>query len=398
MISPSTLDRCDDSRICVSVGIIAWNEEEAIEAALLSLWQQTLFKEISRRGLRAEIICLANGCSDRTAELARDFFESVENDPQSSAVCCRVVEVAERGKNHSWNLYVHRYSATSAACLFFMDADIVIHEQDALWKMYCTLEDSPSASVSVDAPIKDIAFKSRPSPLERISLTASGLTRTVPAQVSGQLYCIRTPIARRIFLPKDLAACEDGFIKALVCTDFLTSRMCPDRVVLVEDAAHVFESYRHPLDVLRNQKRQMIGQTIVHILIDKHLKNLPLADRLNMAAVVRMKETSDRDWLKRLIAQHLRDIKYFWRLFPNLLRFRFERWCALPMAKRITHFPSLIAGYFLTLVASRMAYNALKRGSINYWPDTRSPGLKQLVTSPASDSPSQGLVTTAVQP
>ena len=48
------------------------------------------------------------------------------------------------------------------------------------------------------------------------------MTGSASAQLCGQLYCIRAEVARNIYLPKDLCACDDGFIKALVCTDFLT--------------------------------------------------------------------------------------------------------------------------------------------------------------------------------
>jgi len=385
MIAATTPDRSNDTDICVSIGIIAWNEEEVIEAALESLWQQTLFSEIGRRGLRAEIICIANGCSDRTAAIARRFFERIKTDAVADSVHGRVVEVSERGKNNSWNLFVHSLSASHAAALFLMDADIVIQGEETLWNMFGALEESSLASVAVDEPLKDIALNPRKSISERISVATSGMTRMGRAQMSGQLYCIRAGIARQIFLPRDLAACEDGFIKALVCTDFLTSNICPDRVVQAKKAAHIFQSYRTLLDVLRNQKRQMIGQTIVHILIDKYLKELPVSERLDMANAIRARECSDRDWLKRLIAQHLRDIRFFWRLFPNLLRFRYERWRALPLRRRISHLPSAFTGYVVTLLASHMAFRFLKQGSINYWPDTRSPGLKDFVPSPASE-------------
>jgi hypothetical protein len=264
--------------------------------------------------------------------------------------------------------------------------------------MYCALEHSPNASVTVDQPLKDIALNGRKSLAEHISLATSGMTRTALAQLSGQLYFIRSAIAQKIHLPRDLAACEDGFIKALVCTDFLTNELCPDRVRHVDGAAHIFQSYRTFRDVLRNQKRQMIGQTIVHILIDQYLKDLPMMERLNMARAIQSRENTDRDWLKRLIAAHLCGVKYFWRLFPNLLRFRYERWRALPIGKRITHFPSALAGFAITLLASRMAFRFLKQGSINYWPDTRSPGLKQFVSNRAPASSSEQLLTPTVQP
>jgi hypothetical protein len=316
----------------------------------------------------------------------------------ASSASCRVIEVRERGKNNSWNLFTHSLSAINASALFLMDADIVIQGEETFWNMYCALERDSKASVAVDQPLKDIALSSRPSLAHRISIAASGMARTAPAQVTGQLYCIRSQIARQIYLPRDLAACEDGFIKALVCTDFLTSEVSPSRVVLADRAAHIFQSYRHPADVIRNQKRQMIGQTIVHILVDKHLKELPLSERLNLASAIRARESSDRDWLKRLIAQHLRDIRHFWRLFPNLLRFRFERWIALPIAQRITHFPSVVVGYVVALLASRMAFRFLKQGSINYWPDTHSPGLKEFVPAGTARASSERFLTTPIHP
>src|SRR5438874_7356264 len=127
MITANALERSGDRNICASIGIIAWNEEEAIQATLESLWQQSLFAQLRRRGLRAEIICVANGCTDRTAELARLFFEKIKDEPLRAAVSCRVVELSERGKNNAWKVYVPSFSAANAARLILMVADIVSH-------------------------------------------------------------------------------------------------------------------------------------------------------------------------------------------------------------------------------------------------------------------------------
>ena len=405
MITLRKANRNDNRRIAVSIGILAWNEEEAVEATLRSLAQQIIFNELGQRGLGAEVLLVANGCTDRTAEVARTLLEGTSvvlaNTPRSPIpemihVGGRVVEIAERGKNNAWNLFVHSLSTKDAACLFLMDADIVIRGDETLWNMYRALEDCPQASVAVDEPVKDILLKSRRSVMERISLATSGMTRTSSAQLTGQLYAIRASVARNIFLPRDLAACEDGFIKSLVCTDFLTTDSRPDRVVLAKGAAHVFQSYRRPGDVLRNQKRQMIGQTLVHLLVDRHLKELPRDERLHLASTLRTKEGADPDWLKKLTAQHLGNTKYFWRLFPNLLRFRYERWRALPPIQRLTHGPAALAGFAITLLASFQAFRFLKRGSLDYWPDTRSSGLGELAGR--NDSSDRLSVTLSNQP
>ena len=82
------------------------------------------------------------------------------------------------------------------------------------------------------------------------------MTQASAAQVTGQLYCIRAAAARNIYLPRDLAACEDGFIKTLISADFLTRPASPARIMQADDASHVFEAYSSIGDILKNQKRR----------------------------------------------------------------------------------------------------------------------------------------------
>src|SRR2546426_886782 len=159
---------------CLSIGILAWNEEEAIGAALASLFEQSLFFELSKRNLKSEIICLANGCTDHTAAIAAKVFaEKVRCHPFKEVFSARTVEIKKRGKTHAWNLFVHRLSAKEAQFLLLMDGDIVIHRPNTLWNMYRALADNPEASVAVDQPIKDIALRPKKSLLDKISLGTS---------------------------------------------------------------------------------------------------------------------------------------------------------------------------------------------------------------------------------
>jgi hypothetical protein len=233
--------------------------------------------------------------------------------------------------------------------------------------MLAVLDQDSQANVSVDRPCKDIGLKPRKSLRDRLSLSASLATLAAPSQLCAQLYCIRAEIARKIYLPKDLAACEDGFIKALICTDILSHEVWPERIRAAEGAAHTFEAYTSPLAILRNQKRQILGQTIVHILVDQYLPALPTS-RENMAEILRRKDIDDPSWLKRLIAEHLRRTRFFWRLHPGLLGIRFKRLRQLSPAKRWVCFPAAVAGTAVSFVASLMAYAALKRGCTDYWP------------------------------
>ena len=353
----------------VSIGVIAWNEEAGIGAMLESVFQQTLFAELARRGRHCEILCLTNGCTDRTPEVVAEIFARQSREhPEAANFSCRVLNLTERGKINAWNRFVHSFSARDAKYLFLMDADISIHPRETLWNMVDTLEKNREASVSVDLPCKDIASKRRKTLWDRVSLGASQKTGSGSAQHCGQLNCIRAEVARNIYLPRDLCACDDGFIKALVCTDFLTHQVWPWRIVAAANAAHTFEAYVSPAGVLKNQKRQMIGQTIVHILVDNYLNKLPLAQRTKLASTLTEKEEADPGWLKRLIAEHLRRTRFWWRLYPGLLSHRFKRLATLNWFKRIACFPAALAGFFLALVSSFMAYTSLKKGATDYWP------------------------------
>jgi glycosyltransferase involved in cell wall biosynthesis len=355
--------------IYVSIGIIAWNEEQALRPLFKSVFTQTFFAGLRRRQLKCEIVLMANGCSDRTPELAEQIFaEAARTNPYAEAFVARVVNLQERGKINAWNVFVHNSSAREAQFLFLADADIVIHNPETLWNMLLTLETNAEASVSVDRPSKDIEFKEQKSFRERMSLRMSRLTLSSSAQLCAQLYCIRSAIARNIYLPKDLTACDDGFIKSLVCTDFLAHDVWSMRIQVARNAAHTFEAYTSLKSIFKNQKRQAIGQTLVHILIDEHLKQLPPWDRTKLADTLRKKEQENPNWLKELIGKHLRRTKHFWRLYPGFLTHRFRHFKRLNWFGKMMCLPVALAGSLFAIPAGFAAFRFLKSGCTNYWP------------------------------
>src|SRR5947207_1942131 len=99
----------------VSIGIVAWNEEEAVSATLQSLFRQSLFDQFGQRGWGIEIICVANGCTDGTAAVARRTFEEQDRIHSfKDSLSCQVIELPERGKCNAWNAFVHRLSTPEA--------------------------------------------------------------------------------------------------------------------------------------------------------------------------------------------------------------------------------------------------------------------------------------------
>ena len=299
----------------VAIGIVARNEEARLGATVQSLFEQSLFSELARRGWRCEIFLMANGCTDRTAEVARVIFDTQQKyHPEHNEFDARVVELAERGKINAWNEFVHSYSSHDAEFLYLMDSDILINRRETLWNMLRALEVDDQANITVDRPRKHILFNQRKSLWDRCSLAASRLTSSADAQLCGQLYCIRAEIARRIYLPKDLSACEDGFIKSIVCTDFLTHPTEPQRIRIADGAEHIFESYSSLAAIVKNQKRQIMGQTILHILLDGYSRTCRCPGKGHMADTLKEKDRTDPMWLKRLIVQHLQKTRFWWRL------------------------------------------------------------------------------------
>jgi glycosyltransferase involved in cell wall biosynthesis len=358
----------NDAPILLSIGILAWNEESSIGPMLASLLRQSVFAQAADRGLGCEILCLANGCTDRTVAVAEAAFAGMRSaHPARAALRARAVDIPEPGRNNAWNRYVHEFSAPEAAYLCVMDADIVFDRRDTLELVLAELEKNPRLGGASDTPRKHIVGQERPSLRERLSLATSDMTATIPGRLNGMLYCLRAPIARNLYLPRDLSANDDGFFKEAICTDFFRGPLDPSRVVSVAAASHLYEPYLSAREVLKNQKRQMIGQTIVHVLVE-HLKTLPESERAELAATLRSREARDPDWLKRLIQAHLRRVRHFWRLFPGLLTFRWRRLRQMRGMRRITHFPAAAAGFGITLLASWQAARFLRRGVAPYWP------------------------------
>lgn len=354
--------------VCFSLGIMAWNEEKSIPAALISLFEQSVFALLAARGERAEIIVLPNGCRDRTGTVAEETMERARcGHAHPEAFTAKVIELEQPGRNNAWNRFVHEFSAREARIIFLMDADIIYHGCDTLRNMVLTLEREREAMVVTDRAHKEIEFKADKSLRDRLSLATSQMNRTSGACFSGQLYGMRAHIARNLLIPRDLGAAEDGFFKQVICTDFLTQPLNLRRVVTAPDAAHVFEAYVSVREVLKNQQRQMIGQTAVHVLIE-HLKKRPLRERLQLAETLKREEARDPDWLKRLISRHVSHTRWFWQLFPGLATFRLRRLGQLRGSARVTNLPAAIVGTGVTLWTCWRAFRFLRRGNTYFWP------------------------------
>ncbi|HXN36016.1 MAG TPA: glycosyltransferase [Opitutaceae bacterium] len=370
----------NDLPITLSIGITAWNEEASLVPMLGSLLGQSIFARLAALDEGCEIICLANGCTDRTVEVAKALFARVEQEhPDRRGPVCRVAEISEAGKNNAWNRFVHEYSAREARYICLMDADIILNKPDTLDLIVGELERNPRLACASGFPCKDIAGKAHPSLRERLSLAGSDMTDATEGRLSGMLYCMRAAVARNLFLPRDIIAVDDGFLKAAICTDFFRAPVDPSRVTVVRGATHLYEPYLSLPDFLNNQKRQMIGQTTVHVAIE-YLKTLPEPDRALLGATLRRSDSRDPDWLKRQVRAHLARNRSFWQLFPGIIGLRWRRLRRMRGRRRLSHLPAAAVGFAATLFACWRASRFLRRGVSAYWPKTA----RRTIMSPGS--------------
>ena len=356
--------------ITLSIGIMAWNEEASIGPMLASLFGQTIFAHLEARGERVEVVCLANGCTDGTVAVAGKIFTTMEREhPARLGLSARVEDITQPGRNNAWNRFVHEFTARGTRFICLMDADIAFDRPDTLQLVLTELESNPRLGGASDTPVKAVADRNRPTLRERLSLATSEMTGTIEGRLNGMLYCLRTNIARNLYLPLDVLVNDDGFFKEAICTNFFRAPSDPSKVVSVRAATHLYEPYLALRDVVNNQKRQMIGQATVHVMVE-YLLTLPERDRAQLAATLRRLDASDPDWLKKKINAHVARTGFFWRLFPGILGFRWRRLGRMRGWKRVTHFPAAAAGFGVTLVACWQAARFLRRGATNYWPKT----------------------------
>lgn len=372
----------DKNSMIISIGILAWNEAECIGGTLRSLAAQSLIRELSPSGdRRVEVIVVPNGCADGTAAEAAAALKQDAAALAEDVFSWRVEEVAEAGKVNAWNLFVHRFSDPQADYIFLMDADIRLSHPDTLKNMVLTLERNAHAAVATDLPQKHVAAKRRKSLFDRMSLAVSGMTQAAPGQLTGQLYCARGPLLRRVHMPLGLLV-EDGFLKQMLCTG-LMRQPCDDRLVVrAPDASHVFEAYTGLKDVFFNQRRQQIGHTVYTYLRDYLKEHVGEKDA---AQIIAGNNARDSDWFRALIRERA-ERGGWWVIYPGAFSVRWRRLRNLSPLQAVLRLPVATAAFVMDVVVLAAANHRLKSGHLaGVWKDTKSNALGQAkVESPTA--------------
>jgi glycosyltransferase involved in cell wall biosynthesis len=338
----------------LSIGIFAHNEEQHIGATIDSLFQQSLLKQHAPPGLDVssiEVLCLANGCSDATAKVARGYSSAAP-----SLIDYRVIDMPEPGKSRTWNAFVHELSRADADFLVLMDADIIFESADVLEQLVRKLLTDCHAQVSTDTPVKSISMQSQDlSLIDRGSLAASEQKSQVGV-LCGQLYCARAHALRRIWLPPELPV-EDGYIAAMITTSGFTCPTDLSRIAWVPAARHFFRTHRSIGGYIAHEARIILGSTInswlFNVLWEEGRKG-------HAGAFVEAQNRANEDWLPRLIQNHVQ-AGGTWVIPKHFMLWRLEPLRGQSLSRKLRRAPIAIAATLLNFVACLRANALLKR-------------------------------------
>ena len=201
-----------------AVAIFAHNEERNIERCLDSV--------LAAGGAqRLECFVLANGCTDRTADIVARYAA------RSPAI--RLVPIDVGDKANAWNEYVHRL-APAATVHFFVDGDCCVGA-GALSELARSLAEHPLASLAAALPATGR------------HLVAARRAVVDGHELMGNLYAMRGDFIDRlrrteVRLPVGLIG-DDSLVGALAKWDLDAMRPWNvDRIVVAENATFSFES------------------------------------------------------------------------------------------------------------------------------------------------------------
>jgi glycosyltransferase involved in cell wall biosynthesis len=291
------LEEAAGSGVRLGIGVLAHNEASRLPVLIASLFEQSLFTGRASRCAAIRVACIANGCHDDTAAVAKQCLSDAVARLGDASITWTVDELATPGKANAWNHCVHDALA-DCDYLCFLDADIVFAGDDTIARALAVLLEDPRACVATDRPVKRIADGNK-GWLAALSRYFSQAAPPGPTEICGQFYCARARILRSIWLPAGLPV-EDGFLRAMVITDEFRQPEDPHRIARAELASHYFEAKTNLRALWRHKKRLMIGTTINHLLFRYLWEH---AESQGAGQLLREQLQRDPDWLPRYLAE-----------------------------------------------------------------------------------------------
>jgi len=200
------------------VAVFAYNEERNIISCLDSLHSAAPMRKL-------EVFVLANGCTDRTEQIVRDY---AHDNLSINLICIKVPD-----KANAWNHYVHKVAKESDVH-FFIDGDVKACPESFI-RLHDTIIQHPNAHAAAAFPTTGRSLKK----WRRMMLEEAWL--------AGNLYALRGTFINRIRLngirlPLGWII-EDGLVGALAKWDLdPTGSWDSSRIIACPEAGFSFRS------------------------------------------------------------------------------------------------------------------------------------------------------------
>ena len=354
----------------ISIGILAWNEEDVIQQTLESLFEQSVFKKKIINDLPQfewEIIVVPNGCSDATAKISESSLSGLIKDTEGLKIDYSVHEIKEPGKSNAWNRYIHEFLNKKSDLILMIDADIEFNESDTISNTIKALENNPKAVAAVDLPLKDAVKKSKKSFIEWISTTSSSVSSSNgPVAIAGSYYCARYATLKDIWLPNGLPV-EDGFLRAMIITNCFRSKIDESKIIRVPNASHYFSTLTSITEIFKHEVRLVVGTAMNCYLTWDLLFFSTDPAGPGAGVVIKNKIEKDPMWYASVINNAVRN-RGFWVLPKGMLFRRFSKVKGNHGLKLIKKSFVSIIGFILDLPVFIAANRRLKKGrGVGFW-------------------------------
>ena len=354
----------------ISIGILAYNEEQGIARTIASVLSQRLEAppgDDHTPGIRAELIIVPNGCKDRTAQIAIEETQTLA--PASSQEAgffhAWVHELDVPGKENAWNHFVDDFSSCDADVLVFMDADIQLAHDRVIYNLIRTLYSHPECVVAGGNPVKHIEHKQHKSAIDRLSIGATTLRRGMQGIFAGCLYAGRADTIRQMYLPTVLMG-EDAFVRAMIVTEGFTNKKDnADLIVRANDAEVIFTSYTNLSEILRNKTRRMLELSINAIIYTKlWAESTP---EFPAGPLMRELQRNNPNWSQDLVKKTFQS-RGFWAVPRQFIYKQFFQLKHHSWPGRLKLLPVAIATLPINAYAVYQANRSVAKGEIrNLW-------------------------------
>jgi hypothetical protein len=344
-------------RIVVDLAVLAHQEEATIAEAIGDLSRQDILGDPH---VDLRIWILANGCRDRTAAAAQDAVARLE---PGTVALFTVLDLPKPGKSRTVGAFIHTLARPEADAFVFLDADCRLIAADTVSRMVGAVASRAELQVFTGRPVKDIVhYRTKLGFVERLIAAGAEQLTDFRKSIAGGLYCIRAETARRIHLPVGLPV-EDGFVRAMVLTDFLSEPERFERIDGDPEVFFIYESIRTVPALVKHQTRIVVGSAINTMLYGRIRRLAPTSAQ---AQALLKEAAQDDEWLARVLREELPRAPYGYVPFHFLVK-RLSRF-DMALVRQPQRFAAFLGGLGLDAVAYVLATVRMMTGrAAGHW-------------------------------